>query len=401
MSKKPTGFIDFLQFFKVLPARSLFLRKAPDGPIETLYGVNELAKRLHPEKQCLKVAAVMDHGDAKSFTLVPDPARGTNHCAFFRAGQYLSVELSIDGALVSKPYSICSGPADALAGSYTITVKRTADGFASDYILDHWDVGTEVTVAAPEGQFYYSPVRDAKTILGLAGGSGITPFHSIASGIVSGDVDADLILLYGSRSADSILLKDAFDALEAKSDRIKVVHVLSDDPDAEGYEHGFLSAELIEKYEPDQDYSVFLCGPAAMYAFVDKELEKLDLRTNRVRHELFGEAYHPEKLPNYPQDCVGKTYKVEVLIRGESKTIDCPADMTLLRAMEFAGIAAPSRCRAGECGFCHSRLVSGTVYVVPKGDGRRIGDLDYGWIHPCSAFPTSGVVLEVFPKAVS
>lgn len=395
MSKQATGLIDFLQFFKVLPARSMYLRKAKAGPIITEYGVNELAKKLHPEKQYLKVAAVTDHGDAKSFKLVPDPARGTDACAFFRAGQYLSVELDIDGAKVIKPYSICSGPADALKGSYTLTVKRTEDGFASDYILDHWTEGSEITVAAPEGQFYYSPVRDAKTIVGLAGGSGITPFHSIASAILSGDVDADLILLYGSRTADSILLKDEFDALEKESDRIKVVHVLSDDPNANGCEHGFLSAELIRKYAPDGDYSVFLCGPAAMYVFVDKELEKLDLRSNRVRHELFGEAYHPEQNADYPQECVGKTYNVEVLVRGESTHITCPADMTLLRAMEFAGIAAPSRCRAGECGFCHSRLVSGTVYVVPKGDGRRLGDFDFGWIHPCSSFPTSDIVIDV------
>ncbi len=399
MKNDNIGLKDFLQFFKVLPARGMQIRKTPDAPIQAEFGVNKLAKKLHPAKQYLKVATVTDHGDAKSFQLVPDPARGTDACAFFRAGQYLSVELDIDGARVSKPYSICSGPQDALNGSYTITVKRTGDGYASDYILDNWAEGTAVTVAAPEGQFYYSPVRDAKTIVGLVGGSGITPFHSIASAIVSGDVDADLILLYGSRTADSILLKDDFDALEKQSDRIKVVHVLSDDPKAEGYEHGFLSAELIQKYAPDGDYSVFLCGPAAMYAFVDKELEKLDLRTNRVRHELFGEAYHPEQNADYPQECVGKTFDVEVIVRGESTHISCPADMTLLRAMEFAGIAAPSRCRAGECGFCHSRLVSGDVYVIAKGDGRRLGDLDYGWIHPCSTFPTSDIVIDVPVKA--
>ena len=395
MKKDNIGVKDFLQFFKVLPARGAHIAKTPDAPIRYEFGVNKLAKKLHPDRQFLKVAKVTDHGDAKSFKLVPDPARGTESCAFFRAGQYLSVQLSIDGAAVSKPYSICSGPADALNGSYTITVKRAADGYASDYILDNWKEGTEVTAAAPEGQFYYTPVRDAKTIVGLAGGSGITPFHSIASAIVSGDVDADLILLYGSRRADNILLKDEFDELMKASGRIKVVHVLSDDPEAKDYEHGFLTADLIKKYAPDGDWSLFICGPAAMYAFVDKEVEKLGLRTNRVRHELFGEAYHPEKMDGYPAECIGKTFNVEVIVRGESRHITCPADMTLLRAMEFAGIAAPSRCRAGECGFCHSRLVSGTVFVVPKGDGRRLGDLDYGWIHPCSSFPTSDVVIDV------
>lgn len=394
-NKKVTGFKDFVNFLRVLPVRERHIKAAEPVLPTADYGVNQLARRLHPERQFLKIEKVTDHGDAKSFVLVPDTEKGTDHCAFFRAGQYLSVMLDIDGVPVCKPYSIRSGPQEALDGSYTLTIKRTADGFASDYILDNWKEGDSVTVAAPEGQFYWSSIRDAKTIVGLAGGSGITPFYSMASAIVTGQMDTDLILLYGSRKADNILLKDEFDKLEEQSNRIKVIHVLSDDPEAEGYEHGFLSADLIQKYAPDGDYSVFLCGPKAMYNFVDKEIETLGLRTNRVRHELFGEAYHPENNVDYPQECVGKTYVVEVIIRGESQLIHCPADMTLLRAMEFAGIAAPSRCRAGECGFCHSRLVSGSVYIPKEGDGRRIADKHFGWIHPCSSFPTSDIVIDV------
>lgn len=393
--KKVTGFKDLVNFIKIMPVRERHIKDADAVLPPADYGVNRLAKLLHPEKQNLKIAKVVDHGDAKSFVLVPDTEKGTDHCAYFRAGQYLSVMLDIDGVPVSKPYSICSGPQEALDGSYTLTIKRTADGFASDYILDNWKEGDRVTTAAPEGQFYWTSLRDAKTIVGLAGGSGITPFHSMASAIVTGQMDADLILLYGSRKEDNILLKAEFDELEKMSDRIKVIHVLSDDPDAEGYEHGFLSADLIRKYAPDGDYSIFLCGPKAMYDFVDKEIETLNLRSNRVRHELFGEAYHPEKSGDYPKECVGRKYNVEVIVRGESRKIQCPADMTLLRAMEFAGIAAPSRCRAGECGFCHSRLVSGTVYIPKEGDGRRIADKEYGWIHPCSTFPTSDVVIDV------
>ena len=98
MSKKDIGFKDFMQFFKVLPARSRQISRTPDAPIRYEFGVNKLAKKLHPEKQFLKVASVTDHGDAKSYKLVPDPSRGTDSCAFFRAGQYLSVQLSIDGA---------------------------------------------------------------------------------------------------------------------------------------------------------------------------------------------------------------------------------------------------------------------------------------------------------------
>ena len=76
-------------------------------------------------------------------------------------------------------------------------------------------------------------------------------------------------------------------------------------------------------------------------------------------------------------------------------------DESLLVAVERAGIAAPSRCRSGECGWCRSRLVSGEVYIPEKTDGRRAADIDYNYIHPCSTFPLSDVVLEVYGSNLS
>ena len=162
--------------------------------------------------------------------------------------------LNIDGALVHKPYTIRSNPADALGTentSYTLTIKRTNPAYASAYILDNWKQGDKVDISGPLGDFYYQGLRDAKHVVALAGGSGITPFYSMAAAIVSGLEDFDLTILYGSRTADGILLKDEIEELAAKSGgRVKVVHVLSDE-EREGYEHGFVTAELIKKYAGD------------------------------------------------------------------------------------------------------------------------------------------------------
>ena len=165
--------------------------------------------------------------------------------------------------------------------------------------------------------------------------------------------------------------------------------------EAEGYEHGFLTAELIAKYAPQGDYSVFLCGPKAMYAFADGELAKLNLKRRRIRKELAGEYGDPTADAAYPAGAAGKIYNVTVLIRGEAQSVPCRADQTLLDALEKAGIRAPSHCRSGECGWCHSRLVSGDVYIPEDTDGRRAADKKFGWIHPCCSYPISDVTLDV------
>lgn len=382
-------------FASIIPGRRNVIDQASADSLPVDYPVNQLANALHPAVQHVKIASVREHGsDAKSFTLVPDEGKGTSGLAWFSAGQYVSVFLEIGHSRLCKPYSICSGPTDAANGSYTLTIKRSVGGFASEYILNNWKVGDSIDISAPEGTFTYEPLRDAKTIIGIAGGSGITPFHSLASAIADGLEECDLILLYGSRTRDSILLKDEFDELEARSSHIKVVHVLSDEK-AEGYEHGFITADLIQKYAPIGNYSIFLCGPQAMYQFVDSEIAKLNLAQKWVRHELFGQFKNPESCDDYPAEAAGKTFRLTVISRDECHTIDALAGESLLTAMERAGLLAPSRCRSGECGVCHSYLAEGTVYVPSSMDGRRAADFTYSYIHPCCSFPTSDITLEV------
>ena len=372
-------------FLHQVKTRNEAIAAAPDTIPSSVFNANVLARRLHPAVQHCVIASVTDHGDAKSFVLTPDAARGTSELAFFRASQYVSVALNIDGALVNKPYTIRSNPADALGTentSYTLTIKRTNPAYASAYILDNWKQGDRVDISGPLGDFYYQSLRDAKHVVALAGGSGITPFYSMAAAIVSGLEDFDLTILYGSRTADGILLKDEIEALAAQSGgRVKVVHVLSDE-EREGYEHGFINA-----------------GPKAMYTFCEGECKKLGLPKRRYRAEMSGDYMGVVNNADYPKEQIGREYKLTVLIHGEKTTVGCKADESLLWAMERAAIKAPSHCRSGECGWCHSRLISGRVYVPSDADGRRIADKKFGWIHPCVSYPLSDIELEVFPTA--
>jgi len=367
---------------------------------QSIYNANILAKSLHPAVQHVKIAKVEDHGDAKSFTLVPNKEKGTEKMAYFRASQYVSVSLNIDGALVNKPYTIRSNPKDALnpeASSYILTIKITNPAYASKHILETWKEGDEVDISGPLGDFYYQNLRDAKNVIALAGGSGITPFYSMAAAIVDGIEDFNMTILYGSRTADGILLKDEIEALAEKSGgKVKVVHILSHE-EKEGFEHGFITADIIKKYAPEGDYSVFMCGPKVMYDFGKAECKKLGLPDRRVRAEMSGDYMGAENHPDFPAEAKGKEFKLTVDIRGEKQTVPCKASESLLWAMEKAGIAAPSHCRSGECGWCHSKLVSGEFFCPEDADGRRMADIKFGWIHPCCSYPLSDIEICVYP----
>ena len=387
-------------FLGEVKTRVKAIQAAPDTIPQSVYNANILAKSLHPAVQHVKIAKVEDHGGAKSFTLVPDKARGTEKMAYFRASQYVSVSLNINGAPINKPYTIRSNPKDALGSgdtSYTLTIKLTDPAYASAHILSTWKEGDQVDISGPLGDFYYQNLRDAKQVVAIAGGSGITPFYSMAAAIADGIEDFDLTILYGSRTAGGILLKDEIEAVAARSKgRVKVIHVLSHE-EKEGFEHGFITAELIRKYAPQGDYSVFMCGPKAMYTFEEGEMKKLGLPKRRYRMEMSGDYLGAAQNADFPGSKKGKEYRLTVDIRGEKQTVPCKAEESLLWAMEQAGIKAPSHCRSGECGWCHSRLVSGDVYIPEDADGRRMADKKFGWIHPCCSFPLSDIELAIYP----
>ena len=386
---KPIGLLDMLHFKKMVPRRRAILQAGSLEPITAVYGVNRLAQSMHPKQQKAVISEIIPRKDANTYVLKADKL------AYFRAGQYVSVKLQIGNTTTARPYTLAASPALALDGQYQITVKKAPDGFVSEYILENWKVGTEVTLSGPEGPFSYEPIRDEAEIVGLAGGSGITPFMAMVNAILDGTEDFRLTLLYGSRKQENILYAEELARICSLTDKVRVIHVLSEEQ-AEGYEHGFIGADLIQKYAPER-YTLYICGPRAMHDFLAGELPKLGLDQKHIRREFVPAPGSPEYFENYSGDS-SKVFTLSLQMLGEKKELPLRADETVLTAIERAGIAAPSRCRSGECGWCRSRLISGDVFIPESMDGRRLADDEAGYIHPCSTWALSNLELEIFPE---
>ena len=386
------GPLDMLKFKNMSKVREDYIQAAPANEITANYPINKKAKLLHPDFQKLVIAEIIDHPEAASKTYI-FKAKDGGPLAYFRAGQYISLKMQIGQSFISRPYSICSAPKDALEGMLAITVQSKADGFAADYFLANAAVGDEFTASGPQGNFYYEDLRDAPNVIALAGGSGITPFLSMAKAIADGTEDFNLTILFGNRTEDSILFKEELEELAASCDKIKIAHVLSDE-ESEYYEHGFITADLIKKLAPEE-YSVFVCGPRAMYRFLESELPKLELPEKFVRREIMGVAKDISEIPGYPKDAAGKCFTLTIRQGVSEYTIPASSEESILVAIERAGIVAPSRCRAGECGWCRSKVISGDYFAPDANESRRYSDRTTDNIHPCVTFPVGDMVIEV------
>ena len=386
------GKLDMLKFKNMSKVREKAIQAAPAEEISGVFPVNENAKALHPDCLELVIDSIISRNAAKTFILKRADGKPL---PYFRAGQYISLKLPMEGSQVTRSYSICSSPKEALEGSYAITVRSNPGGFVADRLLQEKKQGDTVIASAPQGFFYYEDLRDAKHVIGLAGGSGITPFLSMARALTDGIEDFTLTLLYGSRTEEEILFRGELDEIARVCPKVDVIHVLSDE-EKEGFEQGFITADLIRKYAPEaEEYSVFLCGPEAMYRFLKPEIEKLGLPERLFRRKLIDVTKTPWECEGYPEEVKGSTFTILVKQGPQEWSVPASADEPVLVAVERAGIKAASRCRAGECGWCRSRLLSGTVFIPKENEMRRWADVHYGYIHPCCSFPTSDLVLEI------
>jgi len=357
--------------------------------------IREVADLLHPESMKLRVAEIRDTSKyAKTFRF--ESVDG--HIPVFQSGQYANFRLEIGGSTLTRPYSISSAPYEARGEKpfFEITIRRNRPYFVPDWFFANVKVGDVLEGALPFGTWYWEPLRDSKEIVALAGGVGITPFHSLAKEIAYGKLKGKglkLTVLYGSVKQDDIVLKDELDAIERDCPDVRIVHVLSDEPDWPG-EKGFVTREIIEKYStPDCTY--MFCGPFPMYTLVKKTLGEMGVPDRRFRHDAINNPADVTLLPGYPKGRETETHKITVC-RGIAKdVIDASAKEPVAVALERAGIKIDTHCRNGECGFCRSQLISGDVFVSPIGDGRRLMDREMGWFHPCSAWPLSDLTIRI------
>lgn len=382
------GVFDMLKFKNLRKNRAEMIASAEAKPLPGTYRVNELAKRLHPTAQYLTIAEIVQEThDAKSFVLVPDEEAGTRELAPFKAGSYINVRTTLAGSVARRTYSLSSSPKEALEGKYRITVKLKEGGFLSAWLHNEAKVGDKLTATEPGGHVTHSGIRDCKKVVALAGGSGITPFMSMAKAIDEGTEDFEMTLLYGARTEADLVFRADFDAIAARCPKVKVVYVLSEEQ-KEGFEAGFITAELIKKYAGAEQFSIYAVGPGAMCDFLDRELPKLGLAQKFIRMERTEDVCDAGEV---------KDYTLTVHYRDELHTIPARSDETVLTAFERAGLAVNNKCRVGYCGFCRSRLVKGE-YHANRYEQLRIADKQFHYFHPCCSYPMSDMEIEVYSR---
>ncbi|GAB7142167.1 3-ketosteroid-9-alpha-hydroxylase [Mycobacterium riyadhense] len=337
------------------------------------------------ELQIAEVVAETD--DARSLVFAvpegPDDPEIPPERLRYAPGQFLTLRVPSDRTgSVARCYSLCSSPFtdDAL----TVTVKRTVDGYASNWLCDNAHKGMRVHALAPSGNFVPKTLDD--DFLLLAAGSGITPIMSICKSALS-EGSGQVTLLYANRDDRSVIFRDALRELADKyPDRLTVVHWLES---LQGLPSATALAQLAAPYT---DRSAFICGPGPFMEAARVALETLRVPAQQVHIEVFksldSDPFAAVKIEDTGDEAPATAV---VQLDGETHTVSWPRNAKLLDVLLAKGLDAPFSCREGHCGACACTLRSGKV-TMEVNDVLEQQDLDDGLILACQSHPESDSV---------
>ncbi len=376
--KSKFGFKGFLKFGAYLKNAANVVNKASDAPLEPYPHFNKIGNARHPHNLITaEITAISDiiGTDVKVFRLhnpQGDLPRG-------RAGQYTALEvIGVNGASSMHPYSIIS---DISSDYWDIAIEDS--GKTGSYLCKTLSVGSTIRIAAPIGEFYYEDMRDEKLVIGLTEGIGIAPFLSMANAIVTGKEDFRLTV-YCQNSTDDSGLFDMFADFDKKTDgKVKAVFIKTP-----------LSVDTILEEQHDKPFSVYVNAPFPAFYGLEELGKKLAIDKKHLRTEAYGEIKDVNALKDFPTERRGE-FTATVTAYGKSIKIAVNSEETLLTSIERSDIKPLARCRSGECGWCRSRLISGSVYTVAEKDTRRQAEKKFGYIHPCISYPLSDLEIAI------
>lgn len=323
----------------------------------------------------------------------------------WQAGQYLTLNAEINGEQVRRSYSICTAPFE---NDLRVAVKLVPAGKFSTLANETLKTGDQLEVMTPTGNFTSPAIEDkSRRYVAFAAGSGITPILSLIKSILHDEPHSVVTLFYGNRTVESIIFREALDALKnTYIGRLSVHHLLS----RESLGHELFNGRIDEArtarfcgslFDPATVDLFLLCGPEQMIHAVKSVLEDNGVPDQRIRYELF-------TTPSSAQREVVKTEsathdfdperesQVTIRLDGNSFQVQIPfGGQSILDAALASGADLPFACKGGVCCTCRAKLLEGEA-DMDVNYALEPEEVENGFILTCQSHPRSDALVVDF-----
>ena len=306
----------------------------------------------------------------------------------YKAGQFLTFEVEIEGTKEYRAYSLSSSPQKPEIAA--VTIKRVAGGKVSNFFLDNIKMGSTLNAMKPAGNFTVEDNKTTNEIVLMSAGSGVTPCVSIAQNLLATQPDINITFIYNAQSENDLILEHILTDLDARFDNFKITYVLEALTEKTANKRqGLMNAFFFEILIPDnRGRTIFICGPSPYMDVVEHLAESMGFDMSQFHKESFTPIVEQALAPEVE-------YQLSVPLHHKKLTVS--SNKTLLDSIEAAGLPIVSACRTGFCGACKCK-VQGEVESTSQ-ETLTAQQLEDGYVLTCSSKPKSDVIVELEPRA--
>jgi NAD(P)H-flavin reductase len=199
----------------------------------------------------------------------------------FKAGQFVSLNETVNGKKITRPYSIVSLPG---GNRLELCLNLVHEGAFTPYLFS-MQPGESIEMSAPLGFFVIR--NPAKEAVFIATGTGIAPFRAMAPDYLSHPHAQQLTLIFGVRQEGTIYYRDDFEALSRQHSNFRFWPTLSRAEPSWAGRTGHVQAHLLEAIGDRRDLDVYICGLKAMVDDVRAMLKELGFDRKQIIFEKY------------------------------------------------------------------------------------------------------------------
>lgn len=243
---------------------------------------------------------IAESDEITSFYLVPADGGAV---PAFRAGQYVSVNVTVPALGITQPrqYSL----SDAPHGRWLrISVKREVGdascpaGLVSNLLHDGVNEGDVLPLSVPQGNFHLDDEASTPVVM-ISGGVGITPMIGMLNTLVWRQSPRRAVFAHACRNGRVHAMRDRLNRIVEECPQVSraVFYETVEAQDQPGRDHDHvgridLAAHRDALVVPDADY--YICGPVPFMQEQRDALLALGVPAARVHWEVFGTGTLPQ-----------------------------------------------------------------------------------------------------------
>ena len=296
----------------------------------------------------------------------------------FEAGQYVTLKYLSNGIFFQNDYSMTSAPFE---GKISLGIKINDDKSSTNDFLNNFEIGDSIEVSEPRGRFtLVSKPHEFRTIVGFAGGIGITPLISHFKNILNTEPRTRLFLFYGNKSREEIAFKNELDLMvEKHPNRLQIHYFYSQEKIGNGLFEGRLNDkkvaliinQLLLLDDTDEESTIWdavdevlICGKGEMIKSVANACFHHGIPKKNIHFELF-EEFNEDIYPQEKEFPLIENIEVDFKIFNENYSTHLVNNKTkLLQQLLIQKFPVPYSCKSGICGSCECTLEEGEVELL-------------------------------------